>query len=74
MKTETAENNKPVNVSAAEMMAAATQMVSPTNQSMNREVYNALSGNIVLVCEGEVTSEELLQEAREMLAGIEANQ
>lgn len=74
MKTENAESTKPVNVSAAEMMAAATQMVSPTNQSMNREVYNALSGNIVLVCEGEMTSEELLQESRDMLAEIEANQ
>ena len=64
---------KPVNVSAAEMMANATTMVSPCNQSMNREVYNMLSGNIVEVCEGGMTSSELLDEAREMLAEIEAN-
>lgn len=74
MKTEDTQSTKPVNVSAAEMMAAATQMVSPINQSMNREVYNSLSGNIVLVCEGEMTSEELLEESRVMLANIEANQ
>lgn len=72
MQIETTENTKPVNVSAAEMMAAATRMVSPINQNMNREVYNSLSGNIVLVCEDEMTSEELLQESRDMLDSIEA--
>lgn len=71
MQLEVSENTKPVNVSAAEMMAAATQMVSPINQNMNREVYNTFSGNIVLVCEGELTSEELLAQSREMLANIE---
>ncbi len=70
---DTEASSKPVNVSAAEMMANATSMVSPCNQSMNREVYNMLSGNIVEVCEGGMTSSELLEEARSMLAEIEAN-
>ncbi|MBD5094930.1 MAG: extracellular solute-binding protein [Subdoligranulum sp.] len=72
MQLETSENTKPVNVSAAEMMAAATRMVSPVNQSMNREVYNSLSENIILVCETGKTSEELIDESRKMLEEIEA--
>lgn len=72
MQLETSENTKPVNVSAAEMMAAATRMVSPVNQSMNREVYNALSENIILVCETGKTSEELIDESRRMLEEIKA--
>ena len=74
MQLEVSESTKLVNVSAAEMMAAATQMVSPINQNMNREVYNTFSGNIVLVCEGEMTGEELLAQSREMLANIAAQE
>lgn len=73
MKIANRETSQPVNVSASEMMANAKSMVSPINQSMNREVYNMLSGNIVEVCEGNMTSEELLNEARTMLENIEAN-
>lgn len=74
MQLEVSESTKPVNVSAAEMMAAATQMVSPINQNMNREVYNTFSGNIVLVCEGEMTGAELLAQSRELLANIAAQE
>ncbi|MBQ8080482.1 MAG: extracellular solute-binding protein [Clostridia bacterium] len=71
IKIAAKEATQPVHVSAAEMMAAATVNETPLNQMMNREVYNKLSGDIVLVCEGERTAEDLLQEARELLAELE---
>lgn len=70
MQIETKADPQPVQVSAAEMMANSTVREFPINQMMNREVYNQMSSDIIRVCDGELTSKELLDAARELMAEI----
>ena len=58
--------------SANKMVADATAMNSPIDAQIPREVFNNLAKKLIYVCEGQMSSQELLDESRQMLESIEA--
>lgn len=72
MNIEIAEGSENLLVSANKMVADATAMNSPIDAQIPREVFNNLAKKLIYVCEGQMSSQELLDESRQMLESIEA--
>lgn len=73
MNIEIAEGSENLLVSANEMVASSTAMNPPIDAQIPREVFNNLAKKLIYVCEDQMTSQELLDECRQMLESIEAN-
>lgn len=73
MNIEMQQGAEALLVSANEMTANATAMNPPIDTMIPREVFNNLAKKLVYVCEGEMTSDELLEECRTALDNIKAN-
>lgn len=73
MNIEMPQEAEPLLVSANEMTASATAMNPPIDTMIPREVFNNLAKKLVYVCEGEMTSEELLEECQTAFNNIKAN-
>lgn len=74
MDIEMPENDAPLINSANEMTANATAMNPPIDTQMPREVFNNFSKKLIYVCENQMTAEQLLEESRQMLESIKADQ
>lgn len=71
MKIETPEGSENLLVSAQNMISNAPAMNPPIDTQVPREAFNNLAKKLIYVCEGQMTSQELLEECRSMLNSIE---
>ena len=72
MNIEMPEDTEALLVSANEMTGSATAMNPPIDTQMPREIFNNLAKKLIYVCEDQMTSQQLLEECRQMLSSIEA--
>lgn len=74
MDIEMPESDAPLINSANEMTANATAMNPPIDTQMPREIFNNVAKKLIYVCEDQMTAEQLLEESRQMLESIKADQ